>query len=232
MSLKDELDQYVRKTFRSQWTKRDGAVVPEPEDLTLDNTAVRFDRATVLYADLAGSTRMVDGYKWHFAGEIYKNYLYCASRLIRNEGGAITAYDGDRVMGVFIGDNQSSSAAKCALKINYAVREIINPALKTQYSSSNFSVAQCIGIDTSEVHGSRTGVRGDNDLVWIGRAPNYAAKLTELSDQAPTWITEAVFERLSKEAKYGSDGRLMWEKRSWTPMGNHTIYLSTWWWPI
>jgi class 3 adenylate cyclase len=206
--------------------------VPDPDDLTLDNTSVHLDRATVLYADLAGSTRMVDGHKWHFAGEIYKNYLYCASRLIWNEGGEITAYDGDRVMGVFIGDNQSTSAAKCALKINYSVRETINPSLKAQYPSSNFSVKQCIGIDTSEVYVSRTGVRGDNDLVWIGRAPNYAAKLTELSELGSTWITEAVFDRLNKEAKYASDGRLMWEKGSWTPMSNHTIYLSTWQWPI
>jgi class 3 adenylate cyclase len=144
----------------------------------------------------------------------------------------ITAYDGDRVMGVFIGDYQSSSAAKCALKINYAVRKIINPALKAQYPSSNFSVAQCIGIDTSEVYASRTGVRGDNDLVWIGRAPNYAAKLTELSQLGLTWITEAVFHRLSNETKSASDGRLMWQKGSWTQMANHTVYLSTWQWSI
>ncbi len=108
--------------------------------------------------------------------EIYKNYLYCASRLIRNEGGAITAYDGDRVMGLFIGDFQWSNAVKCALKINYAVSQIINPAIKAQYDSSEFAVSQCVGIDTSEVYASRAGVRGDNDLVWIGRAPNYAAK--------------------------------------------------------
>jgi class 3 adenylate cyclase len=232
MPLRDELEKYVGDTFRSRWTARDGNVVPQPEDLTLDNTAVRFAQATVLYADLAGSTRMVEGYKWHFAGEIYKNYLYCASRLIRNEGGEITAYDGDRVMGVFIGDHQSSNAAKCALKINHAVREIINPAIRIQYASSNYAVTQCIGIDTSEVRASRTGVRGDNDLVWIGRAPNYAAKLAELSGIGPTWITEAVFGRLSNDAKYASDGRLMWEKRSWSQMSNQVVYLSTWSWKI
>jgi uridylate cyclase len=232
MALQDELKKYVADTFRSQWKPRDGNVVPDPEDLSLENTAVRFERATVLYADLADSTKMVDGYKWHFSGEVYKNYLYCASRIIRNEGGVITAYDGDRVMGIFIGDSQCSSAAKCALKINYAVGQIINPAIKSQYSSTDFVLSQCVGIDTSEVHAARTGVRGDNDLVWIGRAPNYATKLTELSAIAPTWITEAVFDRLSNDSKYGSDGRLMWEKRSWTQMGDKTVYLSTWRWPI
>jgi class 3 adenylate cyclase len=232
MSLRDELKEYVDTTFKAQWKIRDGTVIPNPDDVALNNSAVHFARVTILYADLDGSTNMVDAHKWHFAAEIYKTYLYCASRLIRSEGGEITAYDGDRVMGLFIGDYQCSSAVKCALKLNYTVRDIINPAIKTQYSTSNFSVAQCVGIDTSEVHASRTGVRGDNDLVWVGRAPNYAAKLTELASTAPTWITEDVFNRLSKEAKYGSGDNLMWEKRSWTPMNNKTIYLSTWQWKI
>jgi len=232
MALRDELKEYVETTLRSQWKIRDGNVVPDPESVTLENTAVRLEHATVLYADLASSTRMVDGYKWHFSGEVYKTYLYCASRIIRNEGGEITAYDGDRVMGIFIGDSQSSSAAKCALKINFAVKQIINPAIRAQYPSSDFSIAQCVGIDTSEVHAARTGVRGDNDLVWIGRAPNYAAKLTELSATAPSWITETTFTRLSNDAKYGKDGQPMWEKRLWTSMDNKPVYRSTWWWSI
>jgi class 3 adenylate cyclase len=230
MTLREELYDYVGDTFRSQWETRDGNIVPNPENLTLDNSAVRFQRATVLYADLSGSTKMVDGYQWHFSGEIYKSYLYCASRVIRNFEGEITAYDGDRVMGIFIGNYQSSNAVKCALTINYVVKNIINPAIKAQYSSSDFSIAQCVGIDTSKVHASRTGVRGDNDLVWIGRAPNYAAKLTELFN-APTWITEAVFNKLSDEAK-NTGGQSMWEKRLWTTMANMAIYRSTWWWSL
>ena len=58
----------------------------------------------------------------------------------------ITAYDGDRVMAVFIGDPQSAPAARCALKINYAVANIINPALKVQYPKSTYQVKQVIGI--------------------------------------------------------------------------------------
>ena len=228
MSLKDELQRYVDSTFRANWSFRDGNAIPDPEDVSLENTAVRFARATILYADLAGSTNMVTEFDWQFASEIYKNYLYCCSRLIRSEGGEITAYDGDRVMGVFIGDRQSSPAAKCALKINYAVREIINPAIKKQYNTA-FHVAQCVGIDVSEIRAARTGVRGDNDLVWVGRAANYAAKLTELSSEASTWCTEAVYNRLSEDLKY-TKGEAMWEQRSLAPMG--TIYSSSWQWPI
>jgi class 3 adenylate cyclase len=134
MALIDDLNAEVKRIFATRWDERNGRVVPDQEDVSLDNEAVKFDRATVLYADLAASTILVDTKKWTFAAEVYRTYLYCAAKVIRTEGGVITAYDGDRVMAVFIGDAQSTPAARCALKINYAVDKVINPALKAQYT--------------------------------------------------------------------------------------------------
>src|SRR5438093_11764048 len=99
---------------------RQGEVVPEPEGLRLGNEGVTLE-ATVLYADMSGSTRLVDSQKPHFAAEVYKAYLACAARIIKNETGVVTAYDGDRVMAVFIGDSKNTNAVKAAFKINGAV---------------------------------------------------------------------------------------------------------------
>jgi class 3 adenylate cyclase len=71
----------------------------------LGNDAVKLS-ATVLYADLADSTKLVDGHTKQFSAEIYKTFLHCAAKIIRSEDGVITAYDGDRVMAVFIGDRR------------------------------------------------------------------------------------------------------------------------------
>jgi class 3 adenylate cyclase len=232
VALADDLKETVKSIFDTRWDVRDGQVVPEPEDLRLGNDAVKFARATVLYADLHGSTKMVDSKKWWFAAEIYKTYLHCATKIIKDQGGAITSYDGDRVMGFFIGNMQSTNSAKCALKINYAVQNIINPAIKAKYTDTDFQVRQSVGIDTSEIHVARTGVRGDNDLVWVGRAANYAAKLTELDHGQQTWITDTLFSRLDKEAKYGANGDLMWKEWIWTEHDERKIYSSTWWWEV
>jgi class 3 adenylate cyclase len=191
MALNDDLKAEVKRIFATRWDERDGRVVPDPEDVSLDNEAVKFDRATILYADLAASTTLVDTKTWTFAAEVYRTYLYCAAKVIRAEGGVITAYDGDRVMAVFIGDAQSTAAARCALKINYAVEKVLNPALKAQYTKSTYTVTHVIGIDTSDIHAARIGVRGGNDLVWVGRAANYAAKLANLNSDKIIWITEA-----------------------------------------
>ncbi len=233
MSLSDDIKAEVKRIFASEWKERDGQVVPEPADLKLDNDAVKFDRATVLYADLDGSTNLVDTKKWWFAAEIYRTYLYTAAKIIRNEGGAITAYDGDRVMAVFIGDPQSTPAVRCALKINWALKEIINPAVKVRYSDANFTVKHVIGIDTSIVRAARIGVRGGNDLVWVGRAANYAAKLANLSSEKSVWITEELFGKLNDDAKFGGKNKeLMWTEYSWNAFGKKKIYGSSWTWSI
>lgn len=228
MTLK-ELIAEADETLQTQWESRDGRQVPEPEDIQLGNDAVSIE-GTVLYADMADSTGLVDGYKPKFAAKIYKTYLAGASRIIRDLDGTITAFDGDRVMAVFYGDRKNTSAAKAALQINAFVQEL-NKSIKSVYPNTSYVLRQAVGIDTSSLFVARTGIRNNNDLVWVGRAANYAAKLCSLVDVSyPTYITEAVFERLAKEAKYGGkDSQLMWEKRVWN-FNQQVVYRSSWWW--
>lgn len=229
MAFKDDLAAEVKATFSQQWDYQRAESVPTPEDLRLNaNHAKDLESATVLYADLDGSTNMVDTHNWTFSAEIYKAYLRCAAQIIRSERGVITAYDGDRIMAIFTGRSKNTSAVRCALKINFAVCEIIRPAIKIQYPDYDFTLKHVVGIDTSQLRTARIGVRGDNDLVWIGRAANYAAKLASLSGKA-TWITKAVYDMMLAEVKY-SNGTDMWEARKWVPMGGIIIYCSTYFW--
>jgi hypothetical protein len=75
---------------------------------------------------------------------------------------------------------------------------------------------------------AKTGIRGANDLVWVGRAANYAAKLSNLNGY-PTYITDSVYGPLSNEAKF-SNGVDMWTKLRWIEMNDMTIYATNYWW--
>jgi len=234
VGLKDELITFTGKVFGSQWKERDGNKVPEDADVGMGNDAVKLD-ATVLYADLSDSTALVDKYKRPFAAEVYKTFLYCAARLIGSEGGVVTAYDGDRVMAVYFGTNCDPAAARTALKIKWATDEIVNAGIAKQYPSSTYRVKHVVGIDRSDVYVARTGVRGANDLVWVGRAANYAAKLAELPNDYQSYITEDVYKQLSDETRFGtSNGRRtdMWTPLMWTEFNKSRIYGSTWRWAI
>jgi class 3 adenylate cyclase len=232
MATAKEIRDEVAAIFATNWKTRDGQVVPDSDSVKLGNDAVNLE-GTVLYADLADSTELVNSYKSHFAAEIYKAYLVTACRIIRARGGIITAFDGDRVMAVFIGGNKNSSAARTALEINWAVRSVIGPAIKVQYPTTSYEIRQAVGIDTSSLFVARTGIRGSNDLVWVGRAANYAAKLSALRNGSyRSFITEDVFNKLSDESKNGGNPRrVMWDKIMWQEMGI-AIYGSTFWWEV
>jgi class 3 adenylate cyclase len=223
MALADDIKSEVTNILRTNWKLRDGRDVPEDNTIILGNDGVNLD-AVVLYADLVDSSGLVARESATFAAEIYKCYLSTACRIIRDNGGKITAFDGDRVMAVFVGDSKNSAAARAALKINKAIKEIVNPAIKVRYPGTAYSIDHVVGIDASKVLVAKTGIRGSNDLVWVGTAPNTAAKLCTIRGGFPSWVTSGIYAMLAADVKV-SNGRQMWEARTWNGV---TIYGSGW----
>jgi adenylate cyclase len=227
--LKSEIDGIVKKA----WTRRDGKLVPESDTVGLGNDCVDLE-ATFLYADLADSTELALQDK-NIAAEVVKAYLMGTTRIIRALGGEIRSFDGDRVMGVFFGGTKNTAAAEAALKINYFFVFILIPVFAGFYKSRQFSLSQTVGVDVSRVMAVRTGIRDNNDLVWIGRAPNIAAKLSAIREQGYcSYLSEAVFNAMLDGSKFKEGTQeLMWESRTWEkgkPYGVETVYRSSWWW--
>lgn len=229
MSLINDLRTDINDIISTEFEIRDGKKVPESEDIRLGNDAVKL-QATILYADMAKSTTLVDGFKWWFAAKIYKSFLRSCCKIIRSEGGEIVAFDGDRVMAIYIGDTKNTIAVKTALKINHA-RRIINELISKKYASTSYELKHCIGIDTSEIKAIKAGIRGANDLVWIGKSANYAAKMTELAfDNNFTWISDNVYKKMIDDVKFSS-GTNMWQQKTWSKY-NKTVYCSNYYWNL
>lgn len=227
MSLKDELKAYTKKTHDDVWKRRNGQKVPGADDVALGTDAVALD-GTVLYADLSDSTALVKGWKDWFAAEVYKNYLYCAAKIIRSEGGDVTAFDGDRIMAVYLGDSKNTSAVRTALKIKWAVSNVLQPALVAKYPDTKFIYSQKVGIDRSTLFVAKTGIRGSNDLVWVGNAANNAAKMAALDNGYSSYITGTVYGQIGAAVKRGGDP----ERAMWTDLGEsdlgYQLYGSNW----
>lgn len=229
MKSLNDITSEIKKILKDPWSIRDGEKVPESSDIKLGNDAVKL-HATVLYADLKESTRMVKEYSVQFSAEVYKSYLLACCEIIKNNDGVITAFDGDRVMAVYIGDCKNTNAVRTALQINYMVLKVINPALEEMYGTK-FQIRQVVGIDTSDLFVARTGIRGDNDLVWVGNAANMAAKMCAIRDEnLSTFISEEVFECINDDAKYCNKD-CMWKTYHW-PEYSKTIYCSSYYWKV
>jgi class 3 adenylate cyclase len=230
----DELIAEVDKTVRESWTTRDGQVVPETDNLRMANDRVELD-AVLLYADLAGSTEMAVRNQV-IAAEIFKSYLRGVTRIIRSNGGEVRSFDGDRVMGVFIGGVKNTNAVKSGLQINWFFRNALVPNFKSFYGDkvNDYNFDQTVGIDASKIHVARGGVRANNDLIWVGRAPNVAAKLSGIRKSKKTLITKTVYDSMQPSTRTGgTPEQNMWTQLSWAagePYGTKELYGSSWTW--
>ena len=235
MGLLDDLELDVSNVLSTPWTRRQDEIVPQSDSVKLSGGAVELD-AAFLYADLANSSRLARDLDRRVTSRILKSFLATTTRLIKARGGGVISFDGDRVLGVFVGKSKNTSAAKCALQINWVVRKLIREEFESKYQSvSKYShhIAHGVGIDSGQVLVVRAGIRGSNDLISIGRAPSLAAKLSELREgNFHTFIASSVYSKLHDSSRIGGrDSQDMWEKRSLSFLDeNLTVYRSSWLW--
>ncbi|HEY0313828.1 MAG TPA: adenylate/guanylate cyclase domain-containing protein [Allosphingosinicella sp.] len=223
----------VDTLFDTNFDQRDGRVVPTTADVALKNGAVKID-ATFLYADLAGSAKLSDSCAWTTTAKVIRAFLDCATRLIVKHGGHIRSFDGDRVMGVFMGDSKNSSASICGREIHWAVRKVIHPKAHERFKSirdNGIEIRHGVGIDTGEVRAVRSGIRDNNDLIWIGKAASFSAKLSDVRDVGNhTYVSSRVYNKLSEVAKFAEDGKNMWSSATFEFANKtETVYKSNHW---
>jgi class 3 adenylate cyclase len=214
MSLRDDLTAKVIELAMDQWADVPaGYAVPSSDDLTFGNTGRRL-AACFLYADIYGSTDMVDTLTDTHAAEYYKAFLHCAAKIIKKNSGEVIAYDGDRIMAIFLGETRADQSVNAAMNIHSAVLDILNPEFKRVYGDSHRMLQHTVGIDDGIVLASKIGIRIDSDLVWVGPAANYAAKLNSfdgLDPAYPTRVTHEVHSMLTASCLQGGNGANMWE---------------------
>ncbi|WP_350005757.1 hypothetical protein [Pseudarthrobacter sp. WHRI 8279] len=235
----DKLRAQAIELWNVEWNERTGQVVPSTDSVAHSNGAVKVE-ATYLYADLADSTEMQKLFDSDFAARVHRMYLGAASDIIREANGSIKSFDGDRVMGIFMGNSMRTQAAGAALKINWAVEKILNELAKTRKRPDGnwWTVKHGVGIDTGDALIVRAGVRNKagttshNDLISIGAAPAVAAKLSgERNAGASILITSNVYSRLNESVKLSApDKKPMFTGPKQMTVGPYSVnvYTSDW----
>lgn len=242
MGVSNDVRARVETILSTAWNTREGRVVPQTSDVALSNGAVKVE-AVFLYADLAESTGLQKDYIPAFAAKAIRMYLGGASQIIRHFGGQIRSFDGDRVLGIFVGDSKRNDAVKAAFMINWLVREVINPLVKARHEANNTKVwvaRHGVGIDVGTTFVARAGVRNasgeqtHNDLIFTGRAPNIAAKLSSVRDAGlgSIVITKDVYDWLKPEQKkHLKSETKVWSDATTRAVGPYslTIHHSDYW---
>lgn len=211
--LADKIATNIEEIFSAKYEAVEGRTVPEVEEIALGDGVVDVE-VCFLYADLANSSKLSTSFPRHTAAKIMRAYLNAATLIIGRRDGAVRSFDGDRIMGVFVGDFKCNSATRCALEIDSVVYHQLDPKAKEHFKSireADFRITHGVGLDVSAVSVVRAGAKGTNDLVWVGRAPCLAAKLSEIRSWPYTVHASAqVYERLKEDLTVASDGSQMW----------------------
>lgn len=236
MTFKDELTGARDAIVGTDFKVRKGVVVPTTLDVGYDE-AVRL-RSTYLYADMADSSGLVAVSPDETVGKVLRLYLDLTVRIMRRHGGHIRSFDGDRVMGIFIGDGRFDAAVKSAMQIKWACKELIQPKIRGKYKSirdSDWVLHPGCGIASGDALIVRGGVRqSSSDLVSVGVAPNLAAKLSDIRHEPyNVRIGSATYKQLSDLARL-SKGVDMWDGTYELKMGGkeYNYYRSSYHWSI
>lgn len=229
MALLDDLKNKISAYFREKYDIKPTTVVPSTDysKLTFGNTALTSE-LTFIFIDIRKSSELHDIYGYENAARIYQSFHDICLRIINSREGNVRAFDGDRIMGVFSGGRKNNNAIEAALNIRWAITNILN----VQFKSEN-AIKIGIGIDSGMTLITKVGKGRDisnNDLVWVGKACNYASHMCSHATNSII-ISLTVYNKLEVNNKI-SDGRNMWNLINLTLKNGKTIqcYKSTFSW--
>jgi adenylate cyclase len=198
--------------------------VPDNEEVPLGKKAMQFE-ATALFIDVRQSTDITDSFRRQTAAKMMKAYFGGAVRIINRTGGAVRSFNGDGMLAFFMGGTRTSPAVKSAMQIDWFVTDLLRPKFDKYFENNKSALGKALsfeigcGIDDGWIYAVKVGIKGTNDIAWIGRATNTAAKLSAVgSGSRNIYITGVAYDRLHDWARL-VNGANMWSAQTFLEIG-------------
>lgn len=234
MSFKSDLEEMVSDYLEGNYETYDPEGVPKPEDIPLGNEAAKLE-ATALFIDIRQSSDITNVFRRQTAAKMVKGYFDGSVRIIRMNDGEVRSFNGDGMLALFVGGSRSTHAVKAAMQVDWFVGNILKPQIARYFENNQSASNQELdfnigcGLDEGHILAVRVGIRGTNDVAWVGRCTNMAAKLASnvSSSFHNVGITRAVYDRLNDSRKYDSSGTHMWSEEEFDEYGGVTRAIRT-----
>jgi adenylate cyclase len=239
MTLLEDLRTKVSGYLQGDYETFKPQGVPLPEDIPLGNKAAELD-ATALFIDVRQSSDITNTFRRQTAAKMMKAYFDGSVRIINANDGYVRSFNGDGMLALFTGDSRSSNAVKAAMQVKWFVQEVLSPQFRRYFANNMSAIGSALdfnigaGLDEGTIFAVRVGIKGTNDVAWVGRCSNTAAKLSSVTKPPRAIaITRAVYERLKDDRKY-SKGDHMWSDEAYREFGgvNRALRTTSYWWSI
>ena len=156
---------------------------PVPEDR---GCGERRKLATILFADIAGSTAMGESLDPEAVRRLLTGHFAAIRTVIERHGGTIEKFIGDAVMAVFgvpqTHEDDALRAVRAALDLQVALQDA--------NAAANATVAMRVGVNTGEVV---AGEEGSGETLVTGDTVNTAARLEQAAEPGTILIGPATY---------------------------------------
>lgn len=215
MTLLDDVKNSVTTHMAGKYETFQPRGIPEPQDIPQGPRAALLT-ATSLFIDLRQSSDITNAFRRQTAAKMLKAYFSGSVRIINANNGSVRSFNGDGMLALFRGDQRSSNAVKAAMQTKWFVAEVLQPRFEQYFQNNRSSFGSSLGfnigcgLDDGDIYAVKVGIRGTNDVAWVGRCTNTSAKLANLAEPPQNiWITREVYARLIDNRKR-SGGTNMW----------------------
>lgn len=182
----------------------DARKIPYTEDIAHVGEAKNVE-SSVLHIDIRNSSSIVEELSPEVALKVYQIFHNCVAETARYKDGNIRTFAGDRVVILFNPGKENlprTRAVETAILIDKMLTDIINPALE---QNRLYALSYGIGIDFGSMLTGRVGKYGkqNNDLVWAGKAMNYASKLADYGNGI--FLSKSVYDGIINTSRKNND---------------------------
>lgn len=140
---------------------------------------------TILFADLAGSTKLCEGLDPEQVHELINAWVQLVSEDIYRHGGIVTEFAGDAVMAIFGApvayEDAPQRACRAALAAQQRLREL--------NARRNVPLQMRIGIDTGESFVGAVGGDLRSDYTALGHRANLAKRVQEVAERGSVTVS-------------------------------------------
>ena len=152
-------------------------------------------QVTVLFADLAGYTRLAGELGAEATLSLLNRYFETVDGIVESYGGKVDKHIGDSVMAVFgapiAHDDDPLRAIRTAVEIHEAMEKLSAEAGRRLLAH--------VGIASGQVVASGAGSEAHREYTVIGNSVNLASRLQDRAESGETLISEALYRAVAEE---------------------------------
>lgn len=154
-----------------------------PSNFKLENDEwAQVDDVACVYFDLSSSTNILRDYGDEISVKIFDSYIKSATRIFKNFECSYLDIQGDGGFALFSGDKHIQRAMVSAITLKTLLSKSYSGNLNdlVKKIKSKINLSSRIGVHIGKILAKKSGIRGENEILWLGGLVSVASKICGL----------------------------------------------------